>query len=266
VVLKSQSHPRPSGQICALAAPSSRRQPPAAALADAAPQWRQGQRIRAELLQLPEASGPCTGEVDGLGVPIHLLVFGESTAASVGAPDHTVGLAGCTARALAEYTGRPVRWRAHGQSGVTVRAARRGLLPTLPKASYHLAVVAMGVNDVVQLHSPVQWHRDLGQLLADLRARTDHPPVFLAGVPPLGQFPAWPEPLSTVLHWRGQLLDQAGRNLAGATQTVTHVPVPVPGGEDAFSADGVHPSPSGYATWGTRLGRAAAKQLRRRAR
>lgn len=228
--------------------------------------WRQGQRIRAKLLQLPEASGPCTGEVDGLGMPIHLLVFGESTAASVGAPDHTVGLTGCTARVLAQRTGRPVRWQAHGQSGVTARTARQDLLPTLPKASYHIAVVAMGVNDVVQLHSPVQWHRDLGRLLADLRARTDHPPVLLAGVPPLGQFPAWPEPLSTVVHWRGQLLDQAGRNLAAATQTVTHVPAPEPEDQAAFSTDGIHPSPAGYATWGNCLGRAAAKQLQHRAR
>ncbi len=228
--------------------------------------WTQGQRVRDELLRLPGASGPSTGVVDGAGLPVRLLLFGESTVAGVGAPDHARGLAGQTARELARLTDRPVRWRAHGQRGVTAQAAHDRLLPTLPKAPFHIAILVLGVNDVVQLHSPVRWRRDVGRLVADVRARTDHPPVLLAGVPPIGQFPALPEPLRTVLGWRGQLLDEAGRRLAADTQTITHVPAPLPEGPAAFSPDGFHPAPAGYALWGRHLGRAAAKQIQRRSR
>lgn len=228
--------------------------------------WKQGQRVRDELPRLPEASGPCTGVTDGAGLPVRLLIFGESTAAGVGAPDHTQGLAGQTAQVLAGLMDRPVQWRAHGRRSVTARAAHDGLLPTLPKAPFHVVVVALGVNDVVRLHGPARWRRDVGRLVADLRARTDHPPILLAGMPPIGHFPALPEPLRTVLGWRGQLLDQAGRRLAGETDTVTHVPAPLPEDPAAFSDDGFHPGPAGYALWGTQLGRAAAKRLQRQTR
>lgn len=228
--------------------------------------WKQGQHVREAMPHLPEASGPCTGVVEGVGLPIRLLVFGESMVAGVGAPTHEKGLAGQVARSCTKRTRRPVHWRAHGQRGMTARAAHDILLPTLPKAPFHVVVVALGVNDVIQLYSPVRWQRDLGRLVADLRARTDHPPVILAGMPPIGQFPALPEPLRTVLAWRGRLLDQAARHLAASTQAVTHVAAPVPTQRDAFCADGFHPSPAGYALWGAPLGRAVAQALKQRRR
>lgn len=227
--------------------------------------WKQGQRVRDELPRLPEAAGPCTGATEGTGLPVRLLLFGESTVAGVGAPDHQQGLAGQTARELARRTDRPVRWRAHGRRGVTAQAAHDGLLSTLPQAPFHVVVIALGVNDVVELHSPTRWRRDAGRLVAAVRARTDHPPVLLAGVP-IGQFPALPEPLRTVLGWRGQLLDRATRRLAMETRTMTHVPAPLPDAPEAFSPDGIHPGPAGYALWGRHLGRAAAKIVQRRSR
>ena len=226
--------------------------------------WRQGERVRAEMPQLSEAAGPVTGEVNGTGLPVRLLVFGESTVAGVGAPNHTQGLTGHLATALAQHTGRPVRWRAHGRRGVTAEAARHDLLPTLPKAPCTIVVVALGVNDVVALHGPSRWQRDLGRLVADLRARTDHPPVIVAGMPLIGRFPALPEPLRTVLGWRGWLLDQATQNFARSTRAVTHAATPLPETANGFCTDGFHPSPSGYATWGDRLARAIVKTLRQR--
>lgn len=224
--------------------------------------WAQGQRVREAMPRLAEASGPCTGVVPGTGLPIRLLVFGESTAAGVGAPTHEKALAGQVARTCAELTRRPVRWRAHGRRGVTARAACDSLLPTLPHAPFHAVVVALGVNDVFQWHSPLRWRRDLGRLVANLRARTDHPPVIVAGMPPIGRFPALPEPLRQVLAWRGRLLDQAAHRFAASTQTVTYVAAPLPEEREAFCADGFHPAPAGYALWGASLGRAAAKALR----
>lgn len=228
--------------------------------------WKQGRRVRDELPRLPEAAGPCTGVVNKPGLPVRLLLVGESTAAGVGVANHAQGLVGQTARTLARLTERPVQWRAHGRRGITAQAAHDGLLPTLPKAPWHIVVIALGVNDVVRLRSPARWRRDVGRLVAGVRARTGHPPVLLAGVPPIGQFPALPEPLRTVLGWRGQLLDQATRHLTAETQTMTHVPAPRPERPESFSSDGFHPGPDGYALWGAQLGRAAAKIVQGRTR
>lgn len=226
--------------------------------------WRQGQRVRATLPQLPAAGGPRTGEVRGTGLPVRLLVFGESTAAGVGASNHAEGLAGQTARILARQTGRPVHWRAHGQRGLTARAAHDALLPTLPRAPFHVVILALGVNDVIALHSPLRWQRDLGRLVANLRARIDHPPVVLAGVPPINRFPALPQPLRTVLGWRGRLLDRAARIFAQSTRAVTHTATSLPEGDAGFCSDGFHPAPAGYAQWGARLARTATQTMQQR--
>jgi lysophospholipase L1-like esterase len=124
-------------------------------------------------------------------------------------------------------------------------------------------VVALGVNDTLRLHSPGRWTTDLRRLIGLLRERCGAVPVVLASVPPMGVFPALPQPLRGVLGLRAAVLDRAAARLAGEMDAVRHVPVPIPvGAVDAFfCADRFHPSPYGYALWGEALGRAAAAAL-----
>jgi lysophospholipase L1-like esterase len=215
--------------------------------------WLQGRSVRARTPRLPEATGPTMGIVLAAGSSLALLVVGESTVAGVGAPEHNQALTGQTAHALTERLRRTICWRAVGRSGATARSARQQLVPTIPPTSVDAIVLAFGVNDVLQFHSPRRWTRDLAGLIADLRARVGPAPVVLAAVPDMGQFPALPQPLRGLLGRRAMMLDRAARQLAPRLERVVYAPMPLPLTPAMFCADGFHPSPAGYQLWGSGL-------------
>lgn len=221
----------------------------------------QGIYLRRRVPRLPDAAGPVVGQTDGAGPVLHLLMLGESTVAGVGAPDHETALTGQVAGTLHQLTGRPIHWRALGLSGATARRAARELLPQLSGRRADVAVIALGVNDVLKLHSPARWQRDLTALLAGIREQAGPGPVVLAGVPPLAHFPALPPLLRQVLGARAARLDAASRMWAVAQTEVRHAHFPFAPTERNFCADGFHPGPSGYAAWGAFLGEIAAEML-----
>ena len=57
-------------------------------------------------------------------------------------------------------------------------------------------VLALGVNDVLRFQASTRWSRQSDAVNPDLRRRVGAAPVVLASVPPMGQFPALPQPLS----------------------------------------------------------------------
>lgn len=216
----------------------------------------QARRARARTPRLPEADGPAAGTVDADGAPLRLLLIGESTVAGVGAPSHEAGLVGHTARALAARTGRRVEWCAIGRSGHTAREVRERLVPKLD-AAVDIAIIVLGVNDTTRLHTAGRWRRDVEDLIAAVRARVGPVPIALAGVPPMGRFPALPQPLRAMIGCRARRLDRAAKRLAAGQPDLVHVPTLVRGNGD-FAPDGYHPGPTGYAAWGSGLGAAVA--------
>jgi lysophospholipase L1-like esterase len=92
----------------------------------------QGHGLR-RLPRLPEAADPA-GTAAGVAPAVRLAVFGDSTAAGVGAACHQDALAGMLGAAIARRTGLAVSWRAVARSGVTSRTAR-DLVPSLVEAA-----------------------------------------------------------------------------------------------------------------------------------
>lgn len=200
--------------------------------------------------RLPGAAGPTDGVVDGAGEPVRLAVLGESTVDGVGAVTHEEALTGCLARELAK-DGRAVRWQAVGRTGANARTVRAELAPLVRPAD--LVVIALGVNDTIELRSAAGYRRDLLALVVDLRRRLGPVGVVLAGVPPMSRFPSLPRPLRDVLAARSAALDAAAAAVA-RVPGVTHVPM-APGLLDpaAFAPDRFHPGPAGYARWAQTL-------------
>lgn len=219
----------------------------------------QARRARRRARRLPEAAGPADGSVAGRGPPIRLLILGDSTVAGVGAPSHEAGLAGGIADELGRLTNRAIRWRARGRSGYATRDVRDALLPSIGEPA-DVVVIAVGVNDTTRLHSPLRFSRDLLRLVTAVRARSGNVPVVLAGVPPMGRFPALPQPLRSVLGVWAYVLDRAAQRVARRLPAVAYVRTVVRDGLD-FAPDGYHPGPRGYAAWGAALARAAAAQV-----
>jgi lysophospholipase L1-like esterase len=211
----------------------------------------QAQRVRRTTPRLPVAGGDCIGEV-GHGPLLRLLVIGESTAAGVGAAHHGEALAGELAARLATKLGRCVCWRVLGENGATARRALR-LLEEAHDAAADLAVVALGVNDVLEQTAAARWSHEVAALVEGLRERTGAREVILLEVPPLARFPALPRPLRDVLGRDARRLDaglaRVAVRLDASDRRVRHYRFAFDGARQFFASDGFHPSARGYARW-----------------
>jgi lysophospholipase L1-like esterase len=211
----------------------------------------QGVYVQRVTPRLPGAAGPDTGIVPGTAPMLRLAVIGESTADGVGAASHADALTGQLAESLAARFGCGVAWQAVGKTGANARTVLEELAPRVRPAD--LVVVALGVNDTIELHSANRYRRDLLRLVCALRDRLGPVPVLLAGVPPMGRFPALPPPLRQVLGLRSAALAKAAASLA-ALPDVTYAPMPVDLLDaDTFATDGFHPAPAGYQVWAGQL-------------
>lgn len=224
----------------------------------------QGTWVRRVTPRLPQAGGPREGTIGGGAPSIRLLLVGESPAMGVGVSDHTAGLVGQTAHALARAACRAVSWRVTGRSGASARDLLDEFIAPAAPIDVDVVVVVLGVNDTIRFSSPAQWIGALEALLASLRRGAHAVPVVLAAVPPLQYFPAIPSPLRQVLGLRSQLLDRAAVEWAGTRRAVVHVPHPralLADVSASFCSDGFHPSAIGYHHWGAALATAAATLL-----
>ncbi len=206
----------------------------------------QGKGLRRRMPRLPEAADPA-GIAAGGRPCVRLAVFGDSTAAGLGAERHQDALAGMLAAAVAVEAGREVSWRAVARSGVTSRTAR-DLVPGLVDGDWRpdVVVVLVGVNDLKNLRRLRDWDQDIPALLAAIDEMTGGVPVIVSGMAPVSRFPALPQPMRAVMALRARAMDHTLRRAAGDR----HVPVvPRMIGRGFFAADGFHPSSQGYRAW-----------------
>ncbi len=206
----------------------------------------QGRGLRHRIPRLPEAADPA-GTAAGAPPAVRLAVFGDSTAAGVGATCHQEALAGMLGAAIARRTGREVSWRAVARSGATSRTAR-DLVPRLVEGSWRPDVVVMliGVNDLKNMRRLRDWDHDVAALLAAIYETAGQVPVIICGMAPVNRFPALPQPMRAVMALRAQAMDHTLRRVAAGR----HVPVdPQMIGSGFFAADGFHPSSKGYSAW-----------------
>lgn len=221
----------------------------------------QGQRVRTETPVLPEASGARRGS-EGTGLPVSVVVVGESTAAGVGVATQDQGLARHLAVELARLAGRRVHWRLAARGGATAGHTLRVLVPEAAAERSDVAVVVLGVNDALKIQSLRSWrHSITGVIEALALSLGPAGVVVLAGVPPVGSFPALPQPLRAVVGLHARALDRALRQIAADLPAVVHSPVPAMTGPRMLAADGFHPSAEAYQHWAAHLAAAVHAHL-----
>lgn len=215
----------------------------------------QGYWLRRTTPRLPDAGGPLEGTVAGAGEPLRLIALGESTVAGVGARTHETGLAGQLASSLSRRSRRSVEWIVVARSGINARDSRAELVPQLSGRQADVVMIALGVNDSIELHTARRWASDIERLIEDVRAEVGDALVLLSGVPPLDYFPALPQPLSFVLGARSAALERASVDLVKNLKRVIYVPFRIERErcDDLFCADGFHPSELGYTEWAEQL-------------
>lgn len=212
----------------------------------------QGKYTRRITPRLPQAPGPDAGTAGDpdAGAPLSLLTLGESPVAGVGVTSHQEAITGQLAQALCTRLKRPVAWRAYGKNGVTVREALQQLVPRIGIGPIDIALLAFGVNDTTAFHSVARWRADLRKLLAELEARCAPRLILISGVPPIGRFPALPQPLRWVMGLKARALDAAACELATGMPRVRFVAMSIDSTDRTMmAADGFHPSAKACAVW-----------------
>lgn len=226
--------------------------------------YPQGVLTRLKIGKLPEAAGERVGR-SGQGTNVlRVLLLGESTIAGVGVTDHGQGLAGQLAVAISAMTGATVDWRVLAANGLTAAGLRARLKELPPDTRADVIVIGLGANDVFRMQGPVGWERDLHALIDAVRERCGFAPVMLSAIPPIGKFPALPQPLRSVLGLRALLLDHASRKLATSMAGVYFVPVDFEITPELFAEDGIHPSARCYTLLGRAIAEAALDRLPKR--
>jgi lysophospholipase L1-like esterase len=231
----------------------------------------QAARLRRTVARLPEAAGARSGRADRVagqpGNAIHVLVAGESTAVGVGTTHLDDALAGHFARALAAREGVDVTWQVLGANGLNAQglAAMLGEPESLLVPAPDIVLLVLGVNDTVERTSTRGFVRTVASLVAGVQRTQERTLVVLCGVPPMGQFPALPQPLRFVLGRLASDLDYGLAALAASQIDVCHVPTPRGADASLFARDGYHPNGEGYRVWSEALCRALPELQRSRA-
>lgn len=200
----------------------------------------------------PPDGGPVQRWQRGTPSDLHLMIFGDSTAAGYGCSTAEEVPGVLIARKLAEQTGMHIRL----STKAIVGATSKGLVGQVDAMFVagpppDAAVIMLGANDITALNGVSQSAQRLGACVRKLRNRGAV--VVVGTCPDFGVITAIPQPLRHLAHTRGS---QLARAQATAVRAAGGVPVPLAHllapnfrstPELMFSADRYHPSASTYA-------------------
>jgi lysophospholipase L1-like esterase len=221
----------------------------------------------------PRADGvysPGGGAVErwhrGIPFDLHLMIFGDSTAAGYGclSGDELPGV--LIARGLAEASGKRIRLNTKAIVGATSKGLS-GQIDAMFVAgpAPDAAVIMIGANDITKPNGIGPSARRLGRAVRRLRA--SGAVVVVGTCPDFGVLTAIPLPLRWVARGRGLRLARAQ---ASAVRSAGGAPVPFSdllapefrkAPEKLFSHDMFHPSADGYALAASQLLPALGKAL-----
>lgn len=217
----------------------------------------QGLWLRRTAARLPGATGHRRG-IAGQGRPgngsdLWLMAIGDSIIDGVGVERIEESFAVQFAAALADRSGRRVRWHLDGLSGRAIKDLLAALdrIDDPPRAD--VVLVSIGVNDVTGLSSLDAWRRNFGLLLERLRALWPAARLLFAGLPAMERFPLPPQPLKYCLGIRAAALDAEAARQIGNHPDAVHVPTRIDPRIHAFCDDGFHPSAESCRLWAMEL-------------
>lgn len=209
----------------------------------------QGRQVRQRTVRLPEAAGAREGR-QGQGLPLRILILGDSSAAGVGVSRQEDALAGQLAAHLSgEYQ---VSWLLVAESGIT-SAQLLNKLDAVLRQQFDCAVVAVGVNDVTARTQDKLWLSQLQRLRERLRVDFQVQHIFFSAIPPMQHFTALPRPLSDFLGRRAQRLNSLTNIMAQQCEDLSFVPITLSAQPQMLAADGFHPNQQAYRLWAEQL-------------
>jgi len=211
--------------------------------------------LRATVPKLPEPTCPRKGS-EGVGPELRILVLGDSAGAGVGSPSQSEAFCGQLVAALRD--GYCVHWTIHAKTGWTTQDCLDHL-DLLDPQPFDAVVTSLGVNDVTGLVPTATWLLRQQLLFWRLRERFERPRVYFSGTPPMGLFPALPQPMRWWLGGRAAALSEALRQWCSERADCSYIHLAGPFSPAMMASDGFHPGPPLCATWASLV----AQEIRR---
>lgn len=219
-----------------------------AALALAPLLLAQGRLVRRRILRLPEPEGERSG-MAGEGSRLRLLVAGDSAAAGVGVSRQADALSGRLVQALAP-TFR-VEWRLEAKTGASTAGTIRWL-SKLGGGPFDVLVTSLGVNDVTGGVRVRDWLVQQAELRELVRERLGVKLLIISSLPPVGGFPALPQPLRWILGRRARDFSAALRESLEEEADAHLLDLDFTLDPSLMAEDGFHPGPVIYRGWAER--------------
>jgi lysophospholipase L1-like esterase len=173
-----------------------------------------------------------------------LIILGESTAAGVGASSLEKTLIGNFARLVGEgYTLENL-----GRNGITIGRSF-SLFNLLKKDSSEKitgVLLFFGANDCFRLSKPIQFGKDLENLISAISADFSPDWIYLSDIPPVDRFPAFSVLMRKFLKIQRSYLQKEMIRLASQNEKIIFDPLSLNLEPDFFSKDKIHPSDKGY--------------------
>ena len=214
--------------------------------------WYQGMRLKREVPRLPLPGDSPFGICKGKDKEFKILGLGESPMAGVGIAKHSLTLTGLTAVKLNKLLGCSVKWEILAESGLSLKNLNKLIGEQLGKNS-NLVLVSMGGNDVFQLTPPWVWKNNINTCVKLLYEKENKPLILFSPVPPVGRFPAIPNPLRIMFSFWGLLLQASLAQTINSMDNAYLLDERFPEGKEYYLEDGIHPSPLAYDPWSEKL-------------
>jgi lysophospholipase L1-like esterase len=205
----------------------------------------QGAYTRRVTPKLPEAEGEREG-VAGDGMPLRLLILGDSAAAGVGVQTQADALSGQLVSRLARD--HQVLWKLWARSGLDSQALL-DLLEQRAAQPFDVVLLSIGVNDVTSSLSVDQWIARQQRLISVLRNKFAVKHIILSPLPPMHLLPALPQPLRWYLGNRAARFNTRLAGLAAGKDHCTMLTTRLAPVAGSMARDGFHPGPAIYSVW-----------------
>ena len=138
------------------------------------------------------------------------------------------------------------------ESGLSLKKLNK-LIKEQSDENTDLVLVSMGGNDVFQLTPPWVWKNNINTCVKLLFLNYKKPLILFSPVPPVGRFPAIPNPLRIALGFWEFLLQVSLAQAINSIDNAYLLDERFPDGKEYFLEDGIHPSPRAYDPWSEKL-------------
>ena len=183
----------------------------------------------------------------GTGKNLRILILGDSAAAGVGVAHQNQALLGQLIGNLTDdYC---VFWELDAETGATTYQTFTSLENKIGINQFDVVITSLGVNDVTSNISLPKWLK-LQNLLHEMCFKKFNSQlVIVTELPPMGKFPALPQPLRWYLGRRATQLNQALEKLVSYNSKLVYLSIGSMKNKNTMASDGFHPGEKVYQQW-----------------